>query len=77
MMYKYHVMVPGTLLGNQRDQPDGPGNGAVFAEGKAALLQAGDWETAGTAPRWARSSSSGLWNCPSARRPLERLQRPH
>jgi multiple sugar transport system substrate-binding protein len=46
LMYKYHVAVPGSALGTDaaantsQDQQ-------LFAEGKVAMIEGGDWETAG------------------------------
>ncbi len=48
LMYKYHVFAPGTLLGTNGTSPSGQDQ-ALFAQGKVALLQAGDWETTPTA----------------------------
>jgi multiple sugar transport system substrate-binding protein len=63
MMYKYHVMVPGTLLGTNGTSPTGQ-DGAVFAEGKAALLQAGDWETPGTVTEVGTKFKLGVMELP-------------
>jgi multiple sugar transport system substrate-binding protein len=46
LMYKYHVAAPGSALGtdaaanNSQDQQ-------LFAQGKVAMIEGGDWETAG------------------------------
>lgn len=46
LMYKYHVAVPGAALGtdaaanNSEDQQ-------LFAQGKVAMIEGGDWETSG------------------------------
>jgi multiple sugar transport system substrate-binding protein len=46
LMYKYHVAVPGSALGT-----DGAANDSqdqqLFAQGKVAMIEGGDWETAG------------------------------
>jgi multiple sugar transport system substrate-binding protein len=46
LMYKYHVAVPGSALGT-----DGAANTSqdqqLFAQGKVAMIEGGDWETAG------------------------------
>jgi multiple sugar transport system substrate-binding protein len=44
LMYKYHVFAPGSLLGTNGTSPSGQDT-ALFASGKIAMLQAGDWET--------------------------------
>jgi multiple sugar transport system substrate-binding protein len=44
LMYKYHVLAPGTLLGTNGTAPSSQDQ-ALFAQGKIAMLQAGDWET--------------------------------
>jgi multiple sugar transport system substrate-binding protein len=44
LMYKYHVVAPGTLLGTNGTSPSNQDQ-ALFASGKAAMLMAGDWYT--------------------------------
>ncbi len=63
LMYQYHVMAPGTLLGTNGTSPSGEDQ-ALFAEGKAALLQAGDWETAGTVAEVGTKFKIGVMELP-------------
>ena len=44
LMYKYHVAVPGTQLGTNATDPSSEDQ-ALFADGKIAMLMAGDWYT--------------------------------
>jgi multiple sugar transport system substrate-binding protein len=47
LMYKYHVLVPGSELGSNATDPSSENN-ALFAAGKIAMQIGGDWETTGT-----------------------------
>lgn len=47
LMYKYHVLVPGSELGSNATDPSSQNN-ELFAEGKIAMQIGGDWETTGT-----------------------------
>ena len=47
LMYKYHVLVPGSELGSNATDPSSQNN-ALFAAGKIAMQIGGDWETTGT-----------------------------
>jgi len=47
LMYKYHVMVPGSELGSNATDPSSQNN-ELFAAGKIAMQIGGDWETTGT-----------------------------
>lgn len=47
LMYKYHVLVPGSELGANGTDPSSQNN-ALFASGKIATQMGGDWETTGT-----------------------------
>jgi len=47
LMYKWHVMVPGSELGANATDPASQNN-ALFAAGKIAMQIGGDWETTGT-----------------------------
>jgi multiple sugar transport system substrate-binding protein len=47
LMYKWHVMVPGSELGANATDPSSENN-ALFAAGKIAMQIGGDWETTGT-----------------------------
>lgn len=47
LMYKYHVLVPGSELGANATDPTSQNN-ALFAQGKIAMQIGGDWETTGT-----------------------------
>ena len=48
LMYKWHVMIPGSELGANATDPSSQNN-ALFASGKIAMQIGGDWETTGTA----------------------------
>jgi multiple sugar transport system substrate-binding protein len=47
LMYKWHVMIPGSELGSNATDPSSENN-ALFAQGKIAMQIGGDWETTGT-----------------------------
>jgi multiple sugar transport system substrate-binding protein len=47
LMYKWHVLVPGSELGSNATDPSSENN-ELFAEGKIAMQIGGDWETTGT-----------------------------
>jgi multiple sugar transport system substrate-binding protein len=47
LMYKHHVLVPGSELGSNATDPSSQNN-ALFAAGKIAMQIGGDWETTGT-----------------------------
>jgi multiple sugar transport system substrate-binding protein len=47
LMYRYHVLVPGSELGSNATDPSNQNN-ALFAAGKIAMQIGGDWETTGT-----------------------------
>ena len=47
LMYKWHVLVPGSELGSNATDPSSENN-ALFAAGKIAMQIGGDWETTGT-----------------------------
>ena len=44
LMYKYHVLVPGSELGSNGDSPSGQDN-SLFESGKIAMELEGDWNT--------------------------------
>lgn len=46
LMYKWHVLAPGTLLGTNGTNPSSQDN-SLFASGKIAMELAGDWYTSG------------------------------
>jgi multiple sugar transport system substrate-binding protein len=47
LMYKDHVLIPGSELGSNATDPSSENN-ALFAAGKIAMQIGGDWETTGT-----------------------------
>ena len=66
LMYKYHVVVPGSELGANGDNPSGEDRD-LFAAGKIAMYLEGDWNTdPGRGRRSAPSSRSASCHCPSA-----------
>ena len=75
LMYKYHVAAPGSDLGtdaaanNNEDQQ-------LFAKGKVAMIEAGDWITAGL-PSEVKFPIGVLRFPAGAGRPVDRAQRPH
>jgi multiple sugar transport system substrate-binding protein len=46
LMYKYHVAVPGSALGTDA-AADNSEDQQLFAQGKVAMIEGGDWETSG------------------------------
>lgn len=64
LMYKYHVLAPGSLLGTNGTSPSGQDN-ALFASGKIAMMQGGDWETTGVAQLVGHKFKIGVQELPA------------
>jgi len=64
LMYKYHVLVPGSELGSNATNPSSQNN-ALFAAGKIAMQIGGDWETTGTAAEVGKKFKMGVIPLPA------------
>ena len=64
LMYQYHVYAPGTLLGSDGEAPSGQDQ-ALFAAGKIATLQAGDWELTPVAQLVGKKFKIGVEELPA------------
>jgi multiple sugar transport system substrate-binding protein len=64
LMYKYHVLVPGSELGSNATDPSSQNN-ALFAAGKIAMQIGGDWETTGTAAEVGTKFKMGVIPLPA------------
>ena len=66
LMYKYHVLVPGSELGSNGTSPSGQDK-SLFESGKIAMELEGDWNTTSIACRGGDEVQGR--RRPSARRP--------
>ncbi len=64
LMYKDHVVAPGSLLGTNGTNPSSQDE-ALFAQGKIAMLMAGDWYTSGVAELVGKKFKIGVVPLPA------------